>query len=147
MFWTRYENYRNFLSENFQILQVKFSIYLNMRVFVMNKFWLKQNVISGAMLYLCICDLIGGRLGLNKRKDYARPLSLSLSVASLARVCAVQMHVCQKAGTVNIVPVSLVIFTCGFRSGFFYLLIRLRPLLQIGISAWQNKTTTEWQIV
>ena len=30
-----YENYQSFLSENFQFLEVKFSIYLNRRVFVM----------------------------------------------------------------------------------------------------------------
>ena len=29
------EKYQNFLSENFQFLEVKFSIYLNRRVFVM----------------------------------------------------------------------------------------------------------------
>ena len=31
----KYEKYQNFLSENFQFLEVKFSIYLNRRVFVM----------------------------------------------------------------------------------------------------------------
>ena len=31
----KYENYQSFLSENFQFLEVKFSIYLNRRVFVM----------------------------------------------------------------------------------------------------------------
>ena len=30
-----YENYQSFLSENFQFLEVKYSIYLNKRVFVM----------------------------------------------------------------------------------------------------------------
>ena len=35
MFGQKYEKYQIFLSENFQILEVKFSIYLNMRVFVM----------------------------------------------------------------------------------------------------------------
>ena len=30
-----YEKYQRFLSENFQFLEVKFSIYLNRRVFVM----------------------------------------------------------------------------------------------------------------
>ena len=34
-FEQKYEKYRNFLSENFQFLQVKFSTYLNRRVFVM----------------------------------------------------------------------------------------------------------------
>ena len=32
-----YENYQNFSSESFHFLVVKFSIYLNMRVFVMPK--------------------------------------------------------------------------------------------------------------
>ena len=36
-FEQKYEKYQNFLSENFQILKVKFSIYLNRRVFVMDK--------------------------------------------------------------------------------------------------------------
>ena len=31
----KYEKYRSFLSENFQFLEMKFSIYLNRRVFVM----------------------------------------------------------------------------------------------------------------
>ena len=35
-FEQKYENIRVFLSENFQFLEVKFSIYLNRRVFVMN---------------------------------------------------------------------------------------------------------------
>ena len=34
-FEQKYENYQCFLSENFQFLEVKFSIYLNRRVFVM----------------------------------------------------------------------------------------------------------------
>ena len=34
-FEQKYEKYRSFLSENFQFLKVKFSIYLNRRVFVM----------------------------------------------------------------------------------------------------------------
>ena len=33
----KYEKYQNFLSENFQFLEVKFSIYLNRRVFVMSR--------------------------------------------------------------------------------------------------------------
>ena len=32
----KYENIRVFLSDNFQFLEAKFSIYLNRRVFVMN---------------------------------------------------------------------------------------------------------------
>ena len=35
-FEQEYENYQNFLSENFPFLVVKFSIYLNSRDFVMN---------------------------------------------------------------------------------------------------------------
>ena len=35
-FEQKYENYQNFLSESFHFLVVKFSIYLNRRVFVMN---------------------------------------------------------------------------------------------------------------
>ena len=34
-FEQKYENYHRFLCENFQFLEVKFSIYLNRRVFVM----------------------------------------------------------------------------------------------------------------
>ena len=34
-FEQKYEKYQSFLSENFQFLEVKFSIYLNKRVFVM----------------------------------------------------------------------------------------------------------------
>ena len=34
-FEQKYENYRSFVSENFQFLEVKFSIYLNRRVYVM----------------------------------------------------------------------------------------------------------------
>ena len=35
-FEQKYEKYRSFLSENFQFLEGKFSIYLNRRVFVMS---------------------------------------------------------------------------------------------------------------
>ena len=35
-FVQKYEKYLSFLSENFQFLEVKFSIYLNRRVFVMH---------------------------------------------------------------------------------------------------------------
>ena len=35
-FERKYEKYQSFLSENFQFLEVKFSIYLNRRVFVMS---------------------------------------------------------------------------------------------------------------
>ena len=35
MFCAEYEKYLRFLSENFQFLEIKFSIYLNRRVFVM----------------------------------------------------------------------------------------------------------------
>ena len=41
LFEQKYEKYQNFLSENFQFLDVKFSIYLKWRVFVMY-----QNVIK-----------------------------------------------------------------------------------------------------
>ena len=34
-FEQKYEKYQSFLSENFQFLEVKFSVYLNRRVFVM----------------------------------------------------------------------------------------------------------------
>ena len=36
-FEQKYEKYQSFLSENFQFLEMKISIYLNRRVFVMNK--------------------------------------------------------------------------------------------------------------
>ena len=36
MFEEKYEKYQNFLSENIPFLVVKFSIYLNRRVFVMD---------------------------------------------------------------------------------------------------------------
>ena len=37
-FEQKYEEYQNFLSENFQFLVVKFSVYLNRHVFVMSVF-------------------------------------------------------------------------------------------------------------
>ena len=36
-FELKYENYKNFLSENFHFLVVKFSVYLNRLVFVMSR--------------------------------------------------------------------------------------------------------------
>ena len=41
-FEKNYEKYQNFLSENFPFLVVKFSIYLNRRVFVMRPFTIKK---------------------------------------------------------------------------------------------------------
>ena len=35
-FEQKFEKYQSFLSENFQFLEVKFSIYLNRRIFIMN---------------------------------------------------------------------------------------------------------------
>ena len=40
-FVQKYEKYLSFLSEKFQFLEIKFSIYLNSRVFVMRKLKLK----------------------------------------------------------------------------------------------------------
>ena len=37
-FEQKYENYQHFSSENFPFLEVKFSIYLNRRVFIMTFF-------------------------------------------------------------------------------------------------------------
>ena len=37
MFWAEIQKISEFLSENFQFLEVRFSIYLNRRVFVMKK--------------------------------------------------------------------------------------------------------------
>ena len=45
-FEQKYEKYKSFLSENFQFLEVTFSIYLNRRVFIMNK----QNVVREYLL-------------------------------------------------------------------------------------------------
>ena len=42
-FEQKYENISEFLSENFQFLEVKFSIYLNRRVFVLT-IWLPGDV-------------------------------------------------------------------------------------------------------
>ena len=38
-FEQKYEKYQSFLSENFQFLELKFSIYLNWCVFVMKPYW------------------------------------------------------------------------------------------------------------
>ena len=48
MFEQKYEKYRSFLSENFQFLEMKFSIYLNRRVFVM---WSSAKVRMKIKLY------------------------------------------------------------------------------------------------
>ena len=44
-FEQKYEKYQNFLSENFQFLEVKVSIYLNRRVFVMAQDILNQYIL------------------------------------------------------------------------------------------------------
>ena len=51
------KNTRIFLSENFQFLEVKFSIYFNRRVFVM---WLFQDGSSVVVLCMCVCGFICG---------------------------------------------------------------------------------------
>ena len=38
-FEQKYKKYQSFLSQNFQFLEVKFSLYLNRRVFVMLSLW------------------------------------------------------------------------------------------------------------
>ena len=39
------KQYQSFLSENFQVLEVKFSIYLNRRVFVMSQGWRTAHIL------------------------------------------------------------------------------------------------------
>ena len=52
-FEQQYEKYPSFLSENFQFLEVKFSIYLNMRVFVMVQYEYSSMLIS-FRLFACL---------------------------------------------------------------------------------------------
>ena len=42
-FEQKYEKYQNFLSEKFHFLVVKFSVYLNRRVFVMSLYFFAEN--------------------------------------------------------------------------------------------------------
>ena len=42
-FEQKYEKYQSFLFENFQVFEVKFSIYLNKRVFVMRMYEWRAN--------------------------------------------------------------------------------------------------------
>ena len=42
-FVQKYEKYLSFLSENFQFLEIQFSIYLNRHVFVMSLQWVNPN--------------------------------------------------------------------------------------------------------
>ena len=49
MFWAEIWKISEFLSENFQFLVMKFSIYLNRRVFIMKmKFWVKEGSSRGS---------------------------------------------------------------------------------------------------
>ena len=50
-FVQKYEKYLNFLSENFQFLEIEFSIYLNRRVFGMDS---EINCIDWALVVICI---------------------------------------------------------------------------------------------
>ena len=43
-FEQKYENFQSFLSENFQFLEVKFSNYLNRRVFIMTYFFVENDI-------------------------------------------------------------------------------------------------------
>ena len=54
-FVQKYEKYPSFLSENFQFLEMKFSVYLNRRVFVM--VILIGHIISDTICILCFCVL------------------------------------------------------------------------------------------
>ena len=64
-FEQKYGKYRSFLSENFQFLEMKFSIYLNRRVFVMieklrklsqNYHQLRRNDNSGIIFLVSPCQ-------------------------------------------------------------------------------------------
>ena len=46
-FEQKYEKYQRFLSENFQFLEVKFSIYLNRHVFVMLGIVIQDSIQDG----------------------------------------------------------------------------------------------------
>ena len=56
-FEQKYEKYQIFLSENFPVLVVKFSIYLNRRVFVMPKFLHADNEDSDQTMQMCRMNL------------------------------------------------------------------------------------------
>ena len=58
-FEQNYEKYQSFLSENFQFLEMKCSIYLNRRVFVMNCVKHFPSLMASRVSYhqLLICDL------------------------------------------------------------------------------------------
>ena len=45
-FEQKYEKYQSFLPENVRFLEVKFSIYLNRRVFVMQQFYTHSQVLN-----------------------------------------------------------------------------------------------------
>ena len=54
------EKYLSFLSENFQFLEIKFSIYLNRRVFIMLRSHYKRAVgvrVIKVLLYLAVNEL------------------------------------------------------------------------------------------
>ena len=52
-FEKKYEKYQRFLSENFQFLEVKFSIYLHRRVFVMYTLNIKDNETETVCIRYC----------------------------------------------------------------------------------------------
>ena len=60
-FEQKYENISEVLSENFQFLEVKFSIYLNRRVFVLT-IWLPGVVPITHFLYWCLYSCKQSRL-------------------------------------------------------------------------------------
>ena len=43
-FEQKYEKFQSFLFENFQFLELKFSIYLNRRVFIMTYFFVENDI-------------------------------------------------------------------------------------------------------
>ena len=56
-FEQKYEKYQSFLSENFQFLEVKFSIYLNRRVFVMIFFLFLHKYLMGTQKCLLLMSI------------------------------------------------------------------------------------------
>ena len=76
MFWAEIWKYLSFLSENVQFLEVKFSIYLNRRVFVMFQIYytrlINQNRVQKAVFTIFLCVFGQGLLFQQESDDYVK---------------------------------------------------------------------------
>ena len=134
MFWAETWKISEMLSENFQFLEVKFSIYLNKSVFVMNSTW---SLSRGPGRPVRLSTVVRIRL---------ETLNTSGYIGEQPRCPTVQL---QNGYGPQLLSDGLTISTLSLWSGFFHLWNWTHQLFCVVLQIWvpAKNPLTEWQTV